>query len=65
MAATTAENARKKLVECLVVLDDVKKFGWRDRDYNKVEANLLWVLQFLVVIIKKKTKQGIDKVLKM
>jgi len=47
MVVATVENAREKLVECLVAIDDAKKYGWRAEDYQKIEEKLLWIIQFL------------------
>ena len=40
-------NIKEKLVKCLAILDDVEKFGLRDKDCIDLEKNLLLAVQYL------------------
>jgi hypothetical protein len=47
MAISSPEGSRKEIIECLTILDDAKRFGWRDEDYKNINDKLLWVIQYL------------------
>jgi hypothetical protein len=41
------DSARLKLVETLCILDDAKRFGWNEGEYEKVEAKLVEVINLI------------------